>query len=94
MKIRWTDNAAADLKSAHEYLSGNSPASADVIIDRILATIDRLESFPQMGRQGRIVETREFTVPDTRFIVLYRIRHNAIEILGVLHGARKWPNHL
>ena len=94
MKIRWTAIAAEDLKSAHEYLSERSPKSADTLIERILSTIDLLEHYPGLGREGRIKGTRELVVTGTRFVVFYRLHRDQIEILGVLHAARKWPDHL
>jgi len=91
VKIRWTDVAAADLKSVHEYLSEHAPARADTIVDRILAGIDVLEQYPNLGRQGRIDGTRELVITGTPFIVFYRLQKSQVEILGVLHAARKWP---
>jgi toxin ParE1/3/4 len=91
VKIRWTASAANDLKSAHEYLRERSPGAADEVIDRILASIEVLARYPEMGRPGRIEGTRELVVVGTPFIAFYRIRHDQIEILGVLHAARKWP---
>ena len=92
VKIRWTAVAADDLKSVHEYLSEHAPARADTIVDRILAGIDVLEQYPNIGRQGRIDGTRELVITGTPFIVFYRLRKSQVEILGVLHAARKWPD--
>jgi toxin ParE1/3/4 len=94
VKIRWTAVAAGDLKSVHDYLSERAPAHADAVVDRILSSIDVLEQYPQMGRLGRLEETRELVVTGTPFIVFYRLRKGQIEILGVLHAARKWPSAL
>jgi toxin ParE1/3/4 len=94
VKIRWTAVAAEDLKSAHEYLCEGSPERADAIIERILSSIDLLERHPNLGREGRIKGTRELVVTGTRFVVFYRLHRNQVEILGVLHAARKWPEHL
>jgi len=91
MKVRWTLQAAEDLKAAHEYLSHGSPGGADALVERVLSAIDFLEQYPNLGRSGRIDGTRELVVTGTPFIVGYRLRHNQIEILGVLHAARKWP---
>jgi toxin ParE1/3/4 len=44
--------------------------------------------FPNIGRPGRIPDTRELVVVDTHFIVPYRVRDAEIEILSVFHGAR------
>ena len=92
MKIRWTPVAADDLKSVHEYLSERAPTRADAIVDRILAGIDVLEHYPNLGRPGRLDGTRELVITGTPFIVFYRLRKNQVEILGVLHAARKWPD--
>ena len=91
MKIRWTQQAAEDLKAAYEYLNERSPTAADSVVERILSSIDFLEHYPHLGRSGRIDDTRELVVTGTPFIVGYRLRHDQIEILGVLHAARKWP---
>lgn len=91
MKIRWTPLAADDLKSVHEYVGEHSPGAADVLIDRILASVEVLGRYPEIGRPGRIEETRELVINGTPFIVFYRIRRDQIELLGVLHAARKWP---
>lgn len=91
MKIRWTEQAANDLKSVHEYLDERNPRAADATVERIFSGIDVLEQFPQLGRIGRIKGTREFVVAKTPFIVMYRLYHEQVEILGILHGARKWP---
>jgi plasmid stabilization system protein ParE len=47
---------------------------------------------PAMGRPGRVSGTRELVVPDTPYIVPYRVRRNAVEVLRVFHAAGKWPS--
>ena len=82
---------AADLKSVHDYLEERSPEHADTLIDRILSSIDVLERYPYLGREGRLAGIRELVVTGTPFVVYYRLRHDQAEILSVLHGSRKWP---
>jgi toxin ParE1/3/4 len=94
VKIRWTAVAADDLKSVHEYLNEHAPAQADTVVDRILAGIDVLEQYPNLGPQGRLDGTRELVITGTPFIVFYRLQKSQVEILGVLHAARKWPDAL
>ncbi len=36
--------------------------------------------------------TREAVVTGTPYILPYRIRANAVEILRVLHAAQEWPD--
>ena len=92
MKIRWTVVAADDLKLVYEYLSERAPTRADAIVDRILAGIDVLEQYPSLGRHGRLDGTRELVITGTPFIVFYRLQKSQVEILGILHAARKWPD--
>lgn len=92
MKIRWTAVAANDLKATHEYVSEDSVAHANKLVERILGSIEMLERYPHLGRDGRLEGTRELAVTGTPFIVFYRIGRNQVEILGVLHAARKWPD--
>lgn len=86
--------AADDLNAAHEYLNEKNPERASAVIERILASIEVLERYPQMGRTGRLQGTRELVVTGTPFTVYYRLRRDRVEILSVLHGSRKWPDSL
>jgi toxin ParE1/3/4 len=41
-----------------------------------------------MGRVGLRAGTREFPVPGTPYILVYRIREERLRIMAVLHGSR------
>jgi toxin ParE1/3/4 len=94
MKIVWTKQAIADLNYAYDYVSERSSESAENIIERIEKSLQALSDFPEMGRQGRVAGTRELVVAKTPFILPYRVHKNRIEILGVIHGNRRWPESL
>jgi plasmid stabilization system protein ParE len=47
-----------------------------------------------LGRPGRIAGTREFVVSETPYAVPYRVAGADVEILAVVHGARRWPDKL
>jgi len=79
------------LRSAHEHLAAESERAADKLIDRILAAVEVLAQHPQLGRPGRVEGTRELVITRTPFIVAYRLRANQVQILAVLHAARRWP---
>jgi toxin ParE1/3/4 len=91
VRIRWTEIAADDLQSVHRYIGERSPAQADAMVERILASIDVLAQYPNLGRNGRIEGTRELVIAGTPVIVFYRVHRDQVLILSVLHGARKWP---
>ena len=94
MKLLWTPLAGHHLRSAHDYLAQESRTAADETIERIISAVEVLEQHPQMGRQGRVRGTRELVITGTPFLVAYRLRRDHIDVLAVLHGARRWPDRL
>ena len=94
MRLRRTPLAARQLESAYEYVARDSPRAADETIDRILLAVEVLERYPEIGRNGRVPRTRELVVTGTPFVVAYRVRTEQVEILAVLHAARRWPERL
>ena len=95
MRILWTEAAATDLESLEEYIRQDNPEAAIRQVLRIVDTVERsLLKMPGMGRIGRIPGTRELVISGTPYIVPYRVQHNSVQILRVLHAARKWPSKL
>jgi toxin ParE1/3/4 len=94
MIIKWLDDAVHDLQSLHRYIAQENPSAANRIAKRILSAINLLPDQPGIGRQGRALNTRELIVSGTPYIIPYRVRNNAIEILRVFHGAMQWPEEL
>ena len=81
MRIVWTKRATRDLRAAYEYWMKEKSS-----------TVELLEENPELGRSGRIASTRELVLKPLPFLLAYRTRHHRIEILALVHGARKWPN--
>jgi len=94
VKVVWTRPALRHLAEAREFIAIDNPAAARRQIERIELTVNRLKAFPMMGRAGVETGTREFPVPGTPYIVVYRVREERLRILAVLHGARFQRPHL
>jgi len=94
MRIRWLHKAVYDLEDLHDYISLDNPTAAGRQIEMILNAVERLTENTNIGRPGRVKGTRELVIQNTPYIAAYRIKNDAIEILRVLHGARKWPKNL
>ncbi len=90
MRVRWTTPALRDLEATGD-IARDKPFAAAETVSRIFDQADMLATHPQIGRAGRVPNTRELVVPDTPFIVAYRVRGDDVEILAVFHGARRWP---
>ena len=90
MKVVWSRRAIRHLARLREYIEKDSERNAQVVAARILKAVDLLQSHPEMGRPGRVVGTREMIVPDTPFIIPYRVRRERLELIAVFHGRQKW----
>ena len=90
-RIRWLNIALKDLDESIEYLAQCNINAANKFAERIWNSVQLLLNNPKIGRPGRISGTRELVISGTSYIVPYRIKDNEIQILRVLHGARKWP---
>ncbi len=91
MHIRWTRTALANLDAEAAYIARENPQAAQRTVERIRDAVHRLVDYPALGRPGRVPGTRELVVPDTPYIVPYRVRGEELEILRVFHAARRWP---
>jgi toxin ParE1/3/4 len=91
MKVRWLSRSVKDLEDILEYISLDDPLVAAREIEKILNAVNRLEENPLTGRKGRVNNTRELVIPDSPYIAAYRVKDIAVDILRILHGARKWP---
>jgi toxin ParE1/3/4 len=90
--VEWLQVALDSVIAEAESISQYSPAAADRTVAAILDAVENLKRFPALGRPGRVAGTRELVISGTPYIVAYRVRSNAVELLLVLHAARKWPS--
>ena len=88
MRLRWRLSAVSDLAAIRNFISESDPKAAGAVVDRVLRSVERLESFPKSGRVGQISGTRELVVPGLPYIVVYTTDNTDISIIGVFHGAR------
>ena len=91
MRVRWVRKALESLQTELEFIREENPAAASRMAREIFTAADRLGKFPAMGRAGRVPGTRELVVAGSPYILPYRVRAGAVEILRVFHAARKWP---
>jgi toxin ParE1/3/4 len=91
VRVRYVPRARAQLRRIGRYIAQDSPTAAQQVVARITEAVDGLATFPTMGRPGRVIGTRELIVPETPYVVAYRVRENAVEVLAVIHSAQQWP---
>lgn len=88
MKLFWSERAIHQLEHAVDTIAAENPAAAWWVYDRIVEKSQRLLEFPRMGKSGREPDTYELVITGTKYIAVYRIAEDRIEIAAVWHEAQ------
>ena len=90
MGVNWSKRSLASLKEIADYIAQDNPARARSFVQEIRQRANLLAQFPNLGRAGRVMGTREL-VAHPNYIVVYRVRGEDVQVLTVMHTARKFP---
>ena len=83
MRVRWTTDAADDLERICDYIGESRPDSARRVTQSVVKRIGTLETFPQIGRPGRVQGTRKIAFPPLPFVAIYEVREEQIVVLRI-----------
>ena len=89
MQVRWTTKAWADLDSISSRIAQDNPRAALDVGRTLYEGIMRLADFPNRGRGGRRLGTRELVFAPLPYIAVYRIKRDAVQVLRIWHGAQQ-----
>jgi toxin ParE1/3/4 len=95
MNVHWTEAALADLRAAETYIGRHSERYARSLVERIFARSELLASQPQIGPMVPEYEDetlRELFEDPSR--IVDRIADRQIDVVAVVHAARKFPRGL
>jgi plasmid stabilization system protein ParE len=93
-EVRWTLQAEDDLQAIYDFIGRDSPHYAQLVVEDIVAAVDRLERFPLMGRhvpEHPREDLRELIKPPHR--IVYRVGE-VIRILTIVRASRLFPSSL
>jgi toxin ParE1/3/4 len=88
MALRWTKTALGSVDEIAEFIAKDNPSRATSFVLELKDAVTRLQVHPGMGRAGRVPGTRELVL-HKNYIAIYRVRGDDVEILRLLHAARK-----
>jgi toxin ParE1/3/4 len=91
MTIVWSPQARDDLLDLYRHIAADNPRAARALHDKIQSRILLLLKTPQIGRPGRVADTRELVIAGTSYIVPYRVAGANLQVLRIYHSARIWP---
>jgi plasmid stabilization system protein ParE len=91
VRVVWTRRAARDVRTIRAYVRQFAPIAADRLAERLFAAGNSLAEHPDRGRP--LGKTRRELTIVWPYLLQYRLKAGAIEILSVRHGARKSTGH-
>jgi len=91
LRLQWRPRALADLEHVRASIAREQPAAAERIAGHVLASAELLTDYPQLGRAGRVPDTRELAIAGTPYLLIYRYQGQIVTVIRVLHGAHDWP---
>jgi toxin ParE1/3/4 len=91
-RVVWSPRSLRDLESIRDFIAEDSPHYAELVVSRLLASVERLTTFPESGRilpELQRPEVRE--VIHAPFRIVYRLRDDVVEIATVFRSSRLFP---
>lgn len=88
MTVAWSEPAVADLLAIHDYIARDSPRYAQRFAERLIAAVQPLESFPQLGRIVPEGDGRHREVLVRPYRIIYRVDGKQVLIVTIVHGSR------
>ena len=88
-QVIWAPQAIQDVEAIRAHVARDSPHYADLVVERIVAAVERLQNHPHSGRV--VPELGDETIREVihgNYRIVYRLRHDVVEIATVFHGAR------
>ncbi len=90
MPVSWLRQALRNLEQAHRYIAVADPGAAVPLVLRLQVAVNQLETFPMMGKVGRVESTRELVIPGLSLIVVYRLQGTTVQILRIFHPSKRY----
>ncbi len=95
MIVFWTEAALADLAAVEAYIQRHSPQYAIGMVERVFARSESLSAQPRIGQM--VPEYEDETVRElfeNPYRIIYKILDQRVDILAVVHAARRLPQNL
>jgi toxin ParE1/3/4 len=88
VRIRRFPRAIRDADEILGYIAADNVAAAERFAERLVRATDRLAGFPESGAPHPEIGDRVRGIVVARYLVLYRVGPDSVDILRILHGAR------
>ncbi len=82
--------AVMDREAIFDFIARDKPLAAIDLDKRIKHTAEQLQTYPRLGKSGRVKGTRVLVI-HPNYLLMYRLIGDDVEVLRVKHAARQWP---
>lgn len=89
MRIRRSPQAIRDVDEIWLTIARDDPGAATWMVGRIAAATARLADFPLSAPARPDIGPEVRSVVVGRYLVLYRVNEDCVEVVRVIHGARE-----
>ena len=88
-RIRWTNQALADLEAIRNFIARDAPSVAQVFVDNVFEAVKRLEVFPRSGRRVPEIGQEDIReIPYGSYRIVYVEGEEEVNILTLFHASR------
>lgn len=91
MRIRRLPRAIRDIDEIWDWVAAEDMRAAERLAERITHATDRLADFPESGSPRPELGRDVRSIVVGRYIVVYRVGPDSVDIVRVVHGARELP---
>ncbi|HEX8224978.1 MAG TPA: type II toxin-antitoxin system RelE/ParE family toxin [Allosphingosinicella sp.] len=89
MRLRRLPQAIRDVEEIWQFIAAEDVAAAERWIRRIADSTNRLTEFPNSGAPRPELAPGARSIVIGRYLVLYRVGADSVDIVRVVHGARE-----
>lgn len=95
MIVNWTEAALAALGAIEAYIALHSPQYGRSMVERIFVRAGQLADFPQLGAVVPEYDD-EFLreLFESPYRIIYRVYEDRVDVVAVVHSARRMPKGL
>lgn len=87
-KVIFAPDALADLEGIGAYIAADNPARAESFLEELQDAAYKIADAPQAYRARDDIAPGLCMAVKGRYVLLFRVRTDRIEIARILHGAR------
>jgi toxin ParE1/3/4 len=87
-QLVFAEPAERDLNDIIDYIASDIPSAVEKVYRSVVTAARRLIHFPEIGRVGRLPDTRELPLPSLPYLIVYHVNADAVTVLAVFHTAR------